>query len=97
MDRRLRRYEVRPEWFRLFTPGLFMEILQGIPAGAQFCGFAVSYEKNCIAVFMEHESFDLVSEDQEIPNGPTITIKTYNEPGITVIKRIIESVQGEIR
>lgn len=61
----------------LVSPEIFPGMLQsgkkfrvtsgGVPSDVQFRGFAHDYERNCIAVFIEHESFDLVPEGTTIP------------------------------
>ena len=56
---RIRRYLVSPDLFpSLFRTGLKFEILEGIPDGAQFRGYAIDHATNCLSIFVEHSSFE---------------------------------------
>lgn len=58
--RRIKRVRIDPGLFmHTFSTGNKFEIMDGIPQDAKFCGFAHDYETNCIAVFIEHQSFEI--------------------------------------
>ncbi len=76
MTSRIRKFKVSPQIFPMeFRTGRKIEIIKGIPEGAQFRGFAHDIETNSIAVFVEHPSFDELKEGFQIPNGESIEIK----------------------
>lgn len=63
MMRRTRNYEVCPEVLvNFFTYGKAFGIIEGIPEGAKFRGFAHNYQNNSISIFIEHDSFDEVHQ-----------------------------------
>jgi hypothetical protein len=59
------------------TPRLLMQFfiapnafrcVEGLPNGAEFRGFAHDYNRNCINIFVSHESFAEVIEGHECPD-----------------------------
>ncbi len=67
-SRRLKRLLISPELFpSMFVTGKRIMITAGIPYGTEFRGFAHDFERNCIAVYIEHPSFDPVDETKVIP------------------------------
>lgn len=76
--RRVRRYSFSPRVFlNTFEQGQKFEVLEGMPRGAELRGFAHDWERNCIVLFIEHESFDLVYEGN-IPEDSFVTMKVIN-------------------
>lgn len=69
-ERRMKRFEVRPEWFPMaLVTGKCFEILQGLPDGAIFRGYAIDPVRNILVLFVEHESFDVVTPGSQTPPG----------------------------
>lgn len=74
--RRIRRYLISPDnLVQIFTTGQMFECIVGIPSGAHFRGFAHDYQTNCLVMFVEHPSFDLVHESCVVPHGDNIGLR----------------------
>lgn len=92
--RRIRRYHVNPEVFlRAYRTGTFLEVTDGFPDGAVFKGFVICPTRNEIAIFAEHESFNLVPEGCDPPTY-SIALHEYRGDEIQVFKRFIENAKG---
>ncbi len=60
----------------LFVTGAALRCVSGLPAGFVFRGFAHDYHTNCINLFIEHPSFEIVLEGIEVPYfDPTPTFE----------------------
>lgn len=79
--RRIRRYEIPPSVLPFcFETGARLEIIDGIPEGAHFRGYGHDYERNCIYIYLEHESFDKVHESEVVPYGHHLQVRRiYDE------------------
>lgn len=98
MARRVRRIEITPEIFpKLFTSGTFFKIEDGVPDDAQFRGYCISPEKNCLIIFIEHESFEEIHESMMAPNHPPLSLRTYSSKAIQVFERFIETMDLELK
>ncbi len=65
---RARRLMITPELMPMFfKTGAKMEVIEGIPEGARFRGYAIDPQLNCLSIFIEHESFDLLYEGYAAP------------------------------
>lgn len=66
--RRIKRVLFSAEFIPMaFRTGLVFEIESGIPHGAQFRGFALDVNTNCLAMFIEHPSFEFIPYAKEVP------------------------------
>jgi len=55
--------------------GLKFLVKSGIPSGAKFRGYGHDHSRNCIYVFVEHESFDEVREGEIYPDACPIILE----------------------
>lgn len=79
--KRMARVSVDPRIFGVFftrASGVKINI-DGIPADAEFRGFTLDPVRNCINVFYEHESWDLVHETEPVPELK-INVTRVEEP-----------------
>lgn len=71
--RRVRRYQFNGESIALlFTHGQKFLVKNGIPLGAAFKGFTIDHNTNCVAIWLEHESFSVVPTGGQAPDGPPV-------------------------
>lgn len=49
-----------------FVTGIIVEV-NGVPPNCSFRGWAHDFHNNCLNLFLEHESFDLVEPGQSCP------------------------------
>lgn len=76
MTSRVRRYDINPRLFPMaFETGLKLEVTKGIPRDARFRGYTIDPAKNCISIFLEHESFEEVEEHSECPVAEPLEVK----------------------
>jgi len=88
--KRIRKYRIDPQILPgLFKTGVFNEIINGIPEGAQFRGYAIDHVTNNLVIFVEHESFEMIHEGGESPTH-TIVAQTYFGKDLHVMKRFIK-------
>lgn len=91
--RRLRRYNIYPEILvSLLQNGKISENIHGIPKGAQWRGLYVDQDTWYITLLVEHESFDPVYENAEVP-ARTFVMKTYEGADIEVFKRFTKNAE----
>jgi hypothetical protein len=80
---RLRKYSISPQVFPMaLKSGLRFVVDEGIPDGAEFRGYAIDHARNLIAIFVEHESFELVHQSEVIPEAPPIKVRKF-EPQVS--------------
>ncbi len=66
--RRIKRILVSSDFFPMaFRTGLVFQIESGVPANAQFRGYVIDERTNCVAIFIEHESFEFIPYAKEVP------------------------------
>ena len=79
LARRLRQLLIAPELLlSLLKPGhRHYTVDDTVPAEAHLAGMAFDADRNCIVLYIEHESFDEVREGQPIPVAPSASIYSY--------------------
>lgn len=56
------------QFFKLLTTKNMVDIsIEGIPHGSEFRGFGHDWTSNCICIFVEHPSFDLIENGAYAP------------------------------
>lgn len=79
-SRRVMRYQVSPEVFPMaLETGLKLQVIRGIPKGAEFRGYAIDHQTNTLMIYVEHGSFDLIQEGFQVPIADPIRCERINE------------------
>ncbi len=65
---RIKVFKICPEFFpEMFKTDRCLFVRKGIPEGAIFRGFNHDLETNCLAVYVEHDSFEMVGVGMPYP------------------------------
>lgn len=67
MKARLKRAIISPQsFFQILGTDSSWQVVEGIPEGARFVGFAIDPETQNIAMFVEHKSFPEIEVEKEV-------------------------------
>lgn len=73
----------------LFLTGSIVEVVRGIPPGAQFRGFVIDAQTNELRVFVEHESFPETPLWHEV-RFDMIHVRGFHGKELEVVKRLLD-------
>ena len=95
-DRRYRILRLSPEsLLGLFTPGIFVECLSGVPPKSRVRNIQVCDRTQDILICFENNEFETVPDNFEIPRHPHAVFKSYWGKELGVMRRIIQSVKDK--
>jgi len=87
---RIRKYIFNPQIIPgTFITGQFCKVINGIPPGSEFRGFVIDHLTNNLIIFVEHESFEMIPENEEAPTM-SLVMQTYFGKDLHVMKRFIK-------
>ena len=93
--KRRRLLAVSPDWIcKMFTPGLFMECVDGLPEKTEMVGASFDPGRNMFYICLENNEWEPVDVGQMIPEM-ALKFKSYWGKELQVMRKIIKDVKAD--